>query len=106
MIQKALISLSLILLSACAFSQDIESNVNKPVAATGDESRADRLFFDKNYDAAKAEYLMILEERPEDTKINFNLGLCYLNSDFEKIQAVQYFEKILFYDEEAATVYY
>ncbi|MDP4662259.1 MAG: tetratricopeptide repeat protein [Salibacteraceae bacterium] len=106
MIQKALISLSLILLSACAFSQDIESNENTPVAATGDESRADRLFFDKNYDAAKAEYLMILEERPEDAKINFNLGLCYLNSDFEKIKAVQYFEKILFYDEEAATVYY
>ena len=106
MIQKALISFTLILLSVCAFSQDTINKETKPTTATGDESRADRLFFDKNYEAAKAEYLMILEERPEDTKINFNLGLCYLNSDFEKIQAVQYFEKILFYDEEAATVYY
>lgn len=76
------------------------------VQPSGDEGRADRLFFNENYKEALREYLMVLEEKPEDTKINYNTGLCYLNSDFEKIKAVPFFEKVVFYDEEAATVYY
>lgn len=76
------------------------------VSPSGDEGRADRLFFNENYKDALLEYLLILDERPEDTKINYNTGLCYLNSDFEKIKAIPYFEKVVFYDEEAATVYY
>jgi len=73
---------------------------------TGDELRADRLFFSENYKEAMKEYLMVLAKKPEDTKINYNLGLCYLNADFDKIKAVPYFEKVIFYDEEAANVYY
>lgn len=102
-----------ILLLACfagplsLLAQDKHADTGQgKVIATGDEDRADRLFFDGNYKDAMAEYLLILEQRPEDTKINYNLGLCYLNSDFEKIKAVPYFEKVTFYDEEASTVYY
>lgn len=72
----------------------------------GDINRADRLFFDENYKEAMAEYILVLERKPEDIHVNYNLGLCYLNSDYEKVEAIPYFEKVAFYDDEAATVYY
>jgi len=72
----------------------------------GDARKADNYFFNENYDAALEEYLLLLKEHPEDVKYNFNAGLCYLNSDFDRIKSIRYFEKVVFYDEEAATVYY
>ena len=72
----------------------------------GDEDVADEYFFNENYKAALEEYLVLLEDDPENLKFNYNAGLCYLNSDFDKIKAIPYFEKVIFYDEEASTVYY
>jgi tetratricopeptide (TPR) repeat protein len=71
-----------------------------------DEDQADDLFFNENYKEALKHYLELLREDPENLKFNFNTGLCYLNSDFEKIKSIPYFEKVIFYDEEASTVYY
>ncbi len=79
---------------------------NEPDSTKGDEDKADRLFFNENYDAARLEYIKLLSDFPEDTKINFNLGLCYLNSDFEKIEAIPHFEKVIFYEPEASNVYF
>ena len=72
----------------------------------GDEDLADEYFFNENYKAALNNYLALLQEEPEDLKFNYNAGLCYLNSDFDKIKSIPYFEKVIFYDEEASTVYY
>lgn len=72
----------------------------------GDEGMADEYFFNENYKAALNQYLALLRMEPEDLKYNYNTGLCYLNSDFEKIKSIPYFEKVIFYDEEASTVYY
>ncbi|NQV53876.1 MAG: PD40 domain-containing protein [Flavobacteriales bacterium] len=72
----------------------------------GDEGLADDYFFNENYKAALNQYLVLLQEEPEDLKYNYNTGLCYLNSDFEKIKSIPYFEKVIFYDEEASTVYF
>ncbi|MEX2596749.1 MAG: hypothetical protein WEC59_07450 [Salibacteraceae bacterium] len=71
-----------------------------------DESTADEYFFNENYSAALTHYISLLEEDPENLKYNYNTGLCYLNSDFEKIKSIPYFEKVVFYDEEASTVYF
>lgn len=76
------------------------------VQPTGNVARADRLFFNENYKEAMREYEIILERDPEDVRVNYNMGLCYLNTDYQKIDAVPYFEKVVFYDEEAATVYF
>ena len=72
----------------------------------GDENLADDYFFNENYKAALNQYLALLQEEPEDLKYNYNTGLCFLNSDFEKIKSIPYFEKVIFYDEEASTVYF
>lgn len=88
------------ILSAMGQSE-ADSNSSK-----GDEDKADRFFFNENYKAAKEEYLKLLKEYPEDTKLNFNMGLCFLNSDFEKIKAIPHFEKVIFYEPEASNVYF
>ena len=86
--------------------QDTPAAVEEKTIPSGNIQRADRLFFDENYQDAMLEYAMALEKDRENTRINYNLGLCYLNSDFEKEKAIPYFEKVLFYDEESATVHY
>ena len=100
-------------LSFSGISQDDSLKITQDTAAvekktmpSGNLQRADRLFFDENYGKAMLEYEIALEKDPENTRINYNLGLCYLNSDYEKEKAIPYFEKVLFYDEESATVHY
>lgn len=95
------------LVAPAIFAQDTPVSVASDESpASGDEAKADQYFFDENYKAALKEYLVLLEESPEDLKYNFNTGLCYLNADFSQIKAIPYFEKVVFYDEEASTVYY
>ena len=86
--------------------QDTAAAVEEKIIPSGNIQIADRLFFDENHQDAMLEYAMALEKDRENTRINYNLGLCYLNSDFEKEKAIPYFEKVLFYDEESATVHY
>ncbi|MEZ4722106.1 MAG: hypothetical protein R2813_09555 [Flavobacteriales bacterium] len=95
-----LILVFFVLASISAVAQDSHAQ------PTGDENRADKLFFDENYKEALKEYLIVLKSKPEDIKVNYNIGLCYLNSDYDKVKSIPFFEKITFYDEEAATVYF
>ena len=108
MMKNLFLILILSLLTApLVWAQDeSNSSATEKSAPTGDENKADQYFFDENYKSALGEYLILLEEEPEDLKYNFNTGLCYLNSDFEQIKAIPFFEKVVFYDEEASTVYY
>jgi len=103
------IALLVFLSPSVSFAQEGESAAEpqeEKVIASGNMQRADNLFFDENYKEARLEYELVLEKRPEDTRVNYNLGLCYLNSDYEKVKAIPYFEKVVFYDDEAATVHY
>lgn len=72
----------------------------------GSERNADEYLFDKNYMAALDELKLLLRSEPENVKYNFNIGVCYLNTHFEKIKAVPYLQKVIFYDEYAAEAYY
>ena len=62
--------------------------IEKKIIPTGNIQRADRLFFDENYKEALDEYLLVLERDPEDIKVNYNAGLCLLNSDYDKIKSL------------------
>lgn len=97
-----------LILSLLAVSVGVaqDGNEGDQDVIVGDEDLADEYFFNENYKAALSNYLALLQEEPEDLKFNYNAGLCYLNSDFEKIKSIPYFEKVIFYDEEASTVYY
>ena len=101
MMKNLFLLLILSLLATPTFiAQDAPSTVDSEnPAATGDENKADQYFFDEDYKAALKEYLLLLDEDPEDLKYNFNTGLCYLNADFDQIKAIPYFEKVVFYDE-------
>lgn len=87
-------------LSATALAQEPTEEEKATIA------QADEYFFNRNYKAARELYTKLLEKYPEDTKVNYNLGLCYLNSDFEKIESVPYFQKVLFYEPEEPNLYY
>lgn len=87
-------------------SAEDELITDRKAISRGSEDKADRLFFDENYEDALEEYLLLLQSRPEDTKLNFNAGLCYLNSDFEKIKAIPHFERVIFYEPEESNVFY
>ncbi len=72
----------------------------------GDPSKASSYLFDQNYDAALEEYLGLLEEDPDNSVYNYNVGVCYVNSNFEKLKAIPYLEKVLYYDKFQYNAYY
>jgi tetratricopeptide (TPR) repeat protein len=56
---------------------------------------ANEYFNDGNFNAALDEYLEILEIVPQDPKFNYRAGVCYLNTNIDKSNAIPYFEKAL-----------
>ena len=56
---------------------------------------ANELFNDGNFSAALAQYLKLLEENPDESKLNYRVGVCYLNTNIDKSNAIPYFEKVL-----------
>ena len=72
----------------------------------GKADKAQRLLFSRNYSAALSEYLKLLEDDPENTRFNYNIGVCYINSDFEKMKAIPHLEKVLYYDKYIVNAYY
>lgn len=57
-----------------------------------DKKQANQDFDDGNYEDALEEFLLLLEEEPEDLDYNYKLGVCYLNTNIDKSKAVRYFE--------------
>lgn len=72
----------------------------------GDPSQAGEFLFSENYQAALKEYLELLEEDPDNSVYNYNVGVCYVNSNFEKLKAIPYLEKVLYYDKFQYNAYY
>ncbi|HBS86118.1 MAG: hypothetical protein A2W91_07835 [Bacteroidetes bacterium GWF2_38_335] len=54
--------------------------------------KARKLFDDKEYDRALEMFLNLYKAKSEDFELNFYIGACYLNSDFEKVKAIPYLE--------------
>ena len=57
--------------------------------------QANELFNDGNFYEALDTYLLLLETTPDDTKLNYRTGVCYLNTNIDKARATFYLEKVL-----------
>lgn len=53
---------------------------------------ADEKFDYQNYLGALKDYLVLLKKDPTNNKYNFRVGICYLNTNVNKAEAVPYFE--------------
>ncbi|HET6226444.1 MAG TPA: hypothetical protein VFF27_09210, partial [Bacteroidia bacterium] len=55
---------------------------------------AEQKFIKNNYEGALDDYLSLLEEEPQNEKYNYNVAVCYLNTNIDKTKAIPYLEKI------------
>lgn len=72
----------------------------------GDAKLANEFFNDGNFNAALDEYLELLKTTPNDAKINYRTGVCYLNTNINKSAAIPYLEKVLKLEEVNPNTYY
>jgi tetratricopeptide (TPR) repeat protein len=56
---------------------------------------ANEFFNDRNFVEALDEYLELLENTPDDIKWNYRVGVCYLNTNVDKANAIPYLEKVI-----------
>jgi hypothetical protein len=64
-----------------------------PVNAQIDDRDAAEFFKHKNYLMAMTEYKNLLKLERDHPRYNYQLGLCYLNTNIDKAQAVTYLER-------------
>ncbi|MDF2436216.1 MAG: WD40-like Beta Propeller Repeat [Bacteroidota bacterium] len=57
-----------------------------------DAYAADKLFLAGNYEAALDDYLILLDKEPKNDKYNYNIAICYLNTNINKKKAIPYLE--------------
>ncbi len=77
---------SLFLLSApAAFAQD------EPTKKV-DAYEADKKFLLGNYESALDDYLALLDKDPKNDKYNYDIAICYLNTNINKTKAIPYLE--------------
>lgn len=55
---------------------------------------ADQKFIKNNYEGALDDYLSLLEHDPKNEKYNYNIAVCYLNTNINKTKAIPYLEKV------------
>lgn len=55
---------------------------------------AEQKFIKNNYEGALDDYLSLLEGDPQNEKYNYNIAVCYLNTNIDKTKAISYLEKI------------
>ena len=70
------------------------SSVNTIVAQSDkkvDPFLADQKFNSGNYEAALEDYLQLLDDTKSD-KYNYNIAICYLNTNINKTKAIPYLE--------------
>lgn len=67
---------------------------------------ANEYFNDGNFNAALDEYIELLEATPDDEKFNYRAGVCYLNTNIDKSNAIQYLEKALKVETPNPNTYY
>jgi hypothetical protein len=67
---------------------------------------ANELFNDGNFKAALEEYLELLETNSKEINLNYKTGVCYLNTNIDKANAIPYLEKVLSLDNIDPNTYY
>src|SRR5688572_1157967 len=104
------ILITCIMISGQLFSQGTKKPA-APVAITKDQAaevkkQAGDLYKAQNYKAAIDPYVKLVNYDPEDLEFNYRLGMCYLNSNTDKSQAIQYFVKAADKKEAPIDVYF
>jgi hypothetical protein len=74
--------------------------------ATGDAKLANEYFNDGNFNGALGQYLELLKATPNDSKLNYRTGVCYLNTNINKAAAIPYLENVLKSDDINPNTYY
>ena len=69
--------------------------ISSSIFAQYDLSDADGNFDDGNYEVALKQYLKVYKKLKTDVKVNYRIGFCYLNTNYDKAQALPY---LLFVD--------
>jgi tetratricopeptide (TPR) repeat protein len=67
---------------------------------------ANEHFNDGNFNAAIHEYIELLEADAENQKFNYRVGVCYLNTNIDKSNAIPYLEKVVKSEEPNPNSYY
>ena len=67
---------------------------------------ANELFNDGNFKEALAAYLVLLETNEKDQKSTYRAGICYLNTNIDKSNAIPYLEKALNFENPDPNTYY
>ncbi|MCO6500586.1 MAG: PD40 domain-containing protein [Vicingus serpentipes] len=67
---------------------------------------ANQFFNDNNFNAALNIYLSNIADNKEDQKFNYRVGVCYLNTNIDKSNAIPYLEKALSIGEPDPNTYY
>jgi hypothetical protein len=87
-IVKCFLALSLVMII------DETAYAQKPTAKFLDPREANEHFEHKNYLAAMRVYKELLKRDPDDVDYNLKTALCYLNTNLDKTQAIQYLERV------------
>ncbi len=107
---SALTFLTFVFVSVTAFAQTTKKPA-KPVVITKEQAaeikkQAANLYKDNNYKAALDQYQKLVDFDPENMDYNYKLGICYINSNVDKSQAIQYFVKAADKKDAPKDVYY
>ena len=60
-----------------------------------DSKLAENYFLDENFTAALNEYELLVADNEDNIDYNFNLALCYLNTNGDKSRAIPFLEKLV-----------
>ncbi len=71
-----------------------------------DKKLATDLFEVGNFEEALEEYLLLVEEEPDNIEYNYNLAVCYLNTNIDKSLAIAPLEKVTENPKIIADAYY
>lgn len=71
-----------------------------------DKKLAAELFEVGNFEEALEEYLLLIEEEPDNIEYNYNLAVCYLNTNIDKSLAIAPLEKLVENPKIIADAYY
>ncbi|MFL5754274.1 MAG: tetratricopeptide repeat protein, partial [Bacteroidia bacterium] len=84
LLTKLFLATTLISLPFLTFAQEDE-NLKK-----GNAKEAEKKLIAGNYDEALDDFLSLLADDPQNDKLNYNVGVCYLNIHGNKAKAIPY----------------
>lgn len=82
----------LLLIFICSFTGNVHPQAKDTKALV---KSAEAKFKTENYDEALDDYLQLVNDDPKNPLFNYNLGVCYLNSNGNKSKAIPYLEIVV-----------